>query len=145
MSELPKPAIRPAGRHGQFLVAASSVKNILAIVRDTGELTHAPGPGGLEGGYPVRLGRKGAEVVLPEGFTLENARQLMLEAQQYDGVLEIKNNGDIVVTDEAYENLKQTLSVDCRTITIEDAYDQYQKLRRKLNEFANKHGAKVPG
>jgi len=68
----------------------------------------------------------------------------MLEAQQYDGVLEIRENGDIVVTDEAYENFKQTLGIDCRTITIEDAYDQYQELRRKLNEFARKHGVKVP-
>jgi predicted kinase len=92
----------------------------------------------------VRLSRKGAEVVLPEGFSLGKARQLMLEAQQYDGVLEIRENGDIVVTDEAYENFKQTLGVDCRAITIEDAYDQYQELRRKLNEFARKHGVKVP-
>jgi predicted kinase len=68
----------------------------------------------------------------------------MLEAQQFDGVLEIRKNGDIVVTDEAYENFKQTLGVDCRMITIEDAYDQYQELRRKLNEFARKHGVKVP-
>ena len=144
VAELPKRAIRPAGRHGQFLVASSSVKNIMAILNDTGELTHAPGPQGLEGGFPVRLSRKGAEVVLPEGFSLGKARQLMLEAQQYDGVLEIRENGDIVVTDEAYENFKQTLGVDCRTITIEDAYDQYQELRRKLNEFARKHGVKVP-
>jgi hypothetical protein len=144
VAELPKRALRPAGRHGQFLVASSSVKNIMAILNDTAELTHAPGPQGLEGGYPVRLSRRGAEVVLPEGLSLEQARKLMLEAQQCDGVLEIRANGDIVVTDEAYENFKQTLGVDCRTITIEDSFDQYQELRRKLNEFARKHGVKVP-
>jgi hypothetical protein len=144
VAELPKRALRPAGRHGQFVVASSSVKNIMAILNDTGELTHAPGPQGLEGGYPVRLSRKGAEVVLPEGVSLKQARYLMLEAQQYDGVLEIRANGDIVVTDEAYENFKQTLGVDCRTITIEHAFDQYQELRSKLNEFARKHGVKVP-
>jgi hypothetical protein len=144
VAELPKRALRPAGRHGQFVVASSSVKNIMAILNDTGELTHAPGPQGLEGGYPVRLSRKGAEVVLPEGVSLEQARQLMLDAQQYDGVLEIRANGDIVVTDEAYENFKQTLGVDCRTITVEDSFDQYQELRIKLNEFARKHGVMVP-
>lgn len=144
VAELPKRALRPAGRHGQFVVAASSVKNILAILNDTGELTHAPGPQGLEGGYPVRVSRKGAEVVLPAGVSLEQARQLMLDAQQYDGILEIRANGDIVVTDEAYENFKHILGVGCRTISIKDAFDQYQELRSKLNEFARKHGVKVP-
>jgi hypothetical protein len=83
----------------------------------------------------VRLSRQGAEVVLPEGVSLEQARQLMLDAQQYDGVLEIGSNGDIVVTDEAYENFKQTLGVDCRAITIEDAFDQY-RAAEQLSEFA---------
>ena len=86
--ELSKHAKRPAGRHGQFVVAASSLKNIMAIFNDTGELTHAPGPQGLEGGYPVRLSRKRAEVIPPKGITLEEARILMLDAQQYDGILE---------------------------------------------------------
>jgi hypothetical protein len=49
IGELPKHAMRPAGRHGQFLVAGSSLKNIMAIFNDTSELTHAPGPQGLEG------------------------------------------------------------------------------------------------
>jgi len=34
----------------QFLVAASSVKNIIAVYNDTDEIAHAPDPQGLEGG-----------------------------------------------------------------------------------------------
>jgi len=101
-AELAKRGMRPGGRHGQFVVAGSSVRNIMAILNDTGEFAHAPGPQGLEGGYPVRLSRKGAEVVPPKGMTLAEARALMLEAQQYDGIQEIRDNGDVVVTDEAY-------------------------------------------
>jgi hypothetical protein len=144
VAELPKRALRPAGRHGQFVVAASSVKNILAIMNDTGELSHAPGPQGLEGGYPVRLSRKGAEVVLPEGMSLAEARALMQEAQQYDGIKEIRDNGDVVLTDEAYTNFKELLGVDRRTITVEDSYEQAMELKAKFHEFARKNGVEVP-
>jgi hypothetical protein len=144
IAELPKRAMRPAGRHGQFVVAASSVKNIMAIFNDTGELTHAPGPEGLEGGYPVRLSRKGAEVVPPKGMTVKQARDIMLEAQQYDGIQEIKDNGDVVLTDEAYATFKEIIGVDCKVVTIEDSYEQATELRAKFNEFAEKHGVEIP-
>jgi hypothetical protein len=143
ISELLKRAMRPAGRHGQFIVAGSTVKNMMAIFNDTGEITHAPGPQGLEGGYPVRLSRQGAEVVLPKKITIEQARQINLDAQQHDGVKEIRNNGDIVITDEAYITFKEMLNVDCRMITIEDSYEQAMELRAKFHEFARKHGVNL--
>jgi hypothetical protein len=143
ISELPKRGMRPAGRHGQFVVAGSCLKNIMAIFNDTGEITHAPGPQGLEGGYPVRLSRKGAEVVLPKGLTLKQAREFNLEAQQHDGIQEIKANGDVVVTDEAYNTFKEMLNIDCRVITIQDSYEQALELRKKFHEFARKHGVKI--
>lgn len=144
VAELPKRAMRPAGRHGQFVVAASSLKNILAIFNDTGELTHAPGPQGLEGGYPVRLSRKGAEVIPPKGMTVKQARDIMLEAQRYDGIQEIRDNGDVVVTGEAYTTFKEMLNVDCKSITIEDSYDQAMELGVKFREFAIKNGVQIP-
>ena len=143
IAELPKRGMRPAGRHGQFVVAGSCLKNIMAIFNDTGEMTHAPGPQGLEGGYPVRLSRKGAEVVLPKGVTLEQARAINLKAQQHDGVQEIKDSGHVVVTDEAYTTFKEMLNIDCKVITIEDSYEQAMELRKKFYEFAQKYGIKI--
>jgi hypothetical protein len=144
VAELPKHAMRPGGRHGQYLVAASSLNNIMAILNDTGELTHAPGPQGLEGGYPVRLGRKGAEVVVPEGMSITDARALMLEAQQYDGIQEIRGNGDVVLTEEAYTTFKEILDVDCKVVTVEDSLEQARELRAKFEAFAAKYGVAVP-
>lgn len=143
IAELPKRAVRPAGRHGQFVVAGSTVKNIMAIYNHTGEITHSPGPQGLEGGYPVRLSRKGAEVVLPKGMTLEYARDLNVKAQAYDGIKEIRKNGDIVVTDEAHSTFKEMLGIDTRVITIEDSYEQAIELKKKFHEFARKHGVNI--
>jgi len=143
IAELPKRGMRPAGRHGQFVVAGSALKNIMAIYDDTAKITHASGPQGLEGGYPVRLSRKGAEVVLPKGVTLEQARAMNLAGQEYDGVQEIKDNGDVVVTDEAYTTFKKELSVDCKVITVEHSFEQAMELRKKFHEFARKHGVKI--
>ena len=143
IAELPKRGMRPAGRHGQFVVAGSCLKNMMAVFNNTGEITHAPGPQGLEGGYPVRLSRKGAEVVLPKGLTLRQAREFNLVAQQHDGVQEIKANGDVVVTDEAYHTFKKMLNIDCRVIIIEDSYEQAMELRKKFHEFARKQGVKI--
>lgn len=141
---LPDLNMRPAGRHGQYLVAGSSVKNIMAIFNDSNLVTHAPGPEGLEGGYPVRLNRQGAEVVLPRAMTLDQARDLMCQAQQYDGIERIEDNGDIVLTDESYETFKELFGVDCRRVTIEDSLDQAQELRHKFEEFARQQGVVIP-
>lgn len=138
IAELPKRCMRPAGRHGQVVVAASSVKNIMAIFNDTLDRTHAPGPNGLEGGYPVKLSRKGAELMLPTELTLDQARKINLEAQRYDGIEEIRNNGDIVLTEEAYGTFREMIGVDCKTITIKDSLEQAKELKSKFHEFARK-------
>ena len=143
ISELPKRGMRPPGRHGQFIVAGSCLKNVMAILNDTKEFTHAPGPQGLEGGYPVKLGRKGVEVVLPKDMTIEQARELNLTAQQYDGVKEIRDNGDVVVTEEAYEIFKAVLDINCRAITVEDSFEQARELKKKFHEFLRRYGVNI--
>ena len=92
----------------------------------------------------MRLSRKGAEVVLPAGLTIDDARNLMLEAQQYDGIKEIKDNGDVVLTDESYETFKEMFGVNCRSITIEDSFEQARELREKFEEFARTQGVTIP-
>jgi len=143
IAELPKRGMRPGGRHGQYVVAASILKNLMAIYNDTDEITHAPGPQGLEGGYPVRLGRRGAEVVLPVGMTLEEARDINVKAQVYDGIQEINAKGDIIVTDESWETFKETMNIDCKRITIEDSYEQAIELKEKFHAFARENGVNI--
>lgn len=143
VAQLPKHAVRPAGRHGQFVVAASSVKNIMAIVNDTGELTHAPGPEGLEGGYPVRLSRSGAEIVPPPGLTKQDARNINLKAQKYDGIEEIRDNGDVVFTAESQQTFKEMLGLDHTHVSVATAFEQATDLRKRFLEFARSHGVNV--
>ena len=120
------------------LVAASSVKNIMAILNDSRLFTHSPGPNGLPGGYPIRLSAKGAEVVLPEELTLEQAIKLNTEANKYDGWEEIKDDGTVVLTDAAYKAAKEVLGIDCKEIKFDDAEEMVKDLLVVYNNLAKK-------
>ena len=141
---LPKYGARPGGRGGQYLVAASCMKNVLDIYFDTDALSMAPGPLGLEGGYPVRLSRKGATLALPKGISLEVAHQMMLDAQKFDGIDHIEANGDIHLTKEVAAMYKEELLIDWSVITVKDSFDQAMELRKKFIEFLGRHSVSVP-
>ena len=144
VGSLPKHGARPGGRGGQYVVAASIFRNVLDIFFDTHALGMSPAPKGLEGAYPVRLSRAGAEVVLPAGMTLEEARGLMLQAQQYDGIEEIRANGDVKLTPEAGAMLHEELHVEWDVVTIQDSLEQAHELRAKFLEFLKRHNVEVP-
>jgi hypothetical protein len=143
VSEIPKHARRPEGAAGQYVVAASSLKNIMAIYSDTGEITHAPGPQGLPGGYMVRLSRKGAEVVLPNGLTREEAIRINEEAQKYDGIEAIHDDGTVRFTEKSWSTMKEYLDYDCREMGAEESAERAKELRAKFMAFAEKHGVHV--
>lgn len=110
-------------------VAASAVRNIMAIINDTNELAHSPGPNGLPGGYPIRIGARGVEVVLPEEITMEKAIKINLDSLKYEGVEEIKDNGTVVLTDEAYNIQKELYGLDLKEFRFADMEDIGKELR----------------
>lgn len=123
-------------------VASSAVKNILAIVNDTGELTHAPGPQGLPGGYPVRLSAKGAEVVVPEGLTLKEAIHINEEAQKYDGIERIENDGSVVLTEKSHKIMEKLLNYERQRFGISESESAVGELRQLYDDFAMKNSKK---
>jgi predicted RNA-binding protein with TRAM domain len=120
-------------------VASSAVKNILAIVNDTGELTHAPGPQGLPGGYPVRLSAQGAQVVVPEGLTLEEAVHINEEAQKHDGIERIEDDGSVVLTEKAHRIMGEMLRYERRRFGISESETVAKELGGLYKDFAAKH------
>ena len=109
----------------------------MALVFDTEIVTHSPGPNGLPGGYPVRLSAKGAEVVLPEELSLEEAVQINEKAQYYDGVAKIENDGTVVFSDYAPPIMKEILGFDCKQFKpseIDARAREMVMLYRKLTE-----------
>ena len=104
----------PPGIDFTTVSASSTIKNLMALLFDTGIVTHSPGPKGLPGGYPVRLSAKGAEVVLPEELSLEEAIRINEKAQWYDGIAKIEDDGTVVFSDYAPPIMKEMLGFDCK-------------------------------
>ena len=73
--------------------------------------------------------------------TLTNQPELCLTC--HDGIEEIRDNGDIVITDEAHATFKEMLAIDARVITVKDSFEQALELKRKFHEFARHHGVAI--
>jgi hypothetical protein len=138
-ADIPTRFRRPGGRDGQILTASSAAAIILAVADDTGEFTHAPGPAGLPGGYPVRVDRNGGQVVLPKGLTLEQAVDINAEGQRYDGIDEIDQNGNVRYTEKSAAIIKKMLGYECKAMKLEESEAQAKELGRRFKEFAEKH------
>lgn len=127
----------PSGNKSHPLVASSFVKNILAIVNDTGEITHAPGPNGLPGGWPVRLSGKGAEVILPEGLNMKQAMEIVESAQKFDGIELIKEDGTIVLTEKSYRAMKEVFGYDCPKFSVEESEERAKEIASLFKKYKN--------
>lgn len=128
--------------HHASIVASSSVKHIMAIINDTNEFSHAPGPNGLIGGYPIRIGAEGVKVELPEEITMEQATKINIEGGKYEGVEEIKDNGTLVFTDEAHEIAREILGLDYKELRLEDTEERAEEILSAYKRLADK--CKVP-
>lgn len=130
----------PSGNLAHPYVASSFVKNVLCMVNDSGKITHAPGPAGLIGGWPVRLSAKGAEVILPQGLDMTQATHIVEEAQKFDGIEQIREDGTIVITDQAYSVMKEVVGYDCKKFSPEESEGRARELLSRFKELKNKLG-----
>jgi len=123
---------RFSGPEGNAVVAASGVKNTLALLRDIGLLTHSPGPQGLPGGYPVRLSAAGADVVLPDGVTMEQALAYGEAGQRADGIERIEDDGIVVHTDKAVQIIGDVLGYRLAPLAFDECDAQATELITRL-------------
>lgn len=96
----------PSAQGASTLAAGSLCKVLLAVMTDSGERSHIPGPNGLPGGYPAVLTAKGAELMLPASLSLEEAVAINLAGQRAEGVEAVEANGRVVFTEEARRVLR---------------------------------------
>ncbi|GAG54191.1 unnamed protein product, partial [marine sediment metagenome] len=115
--------------------AASAVKSIMAIIRDTNEYTHVVSPNGLIGGYPVRLSAKAAKVILPKELTLKQAIKINEDGEKFDGVEKIKDDGTIVYTEKTYSIMKE-LGYDCKELPFDELESRAEELKVLYKKLA---------
>jgi hypothetical protein len=125
-----------SGRHLDPVVAASGVKNALALLLDLDQLTHTNGPAGLPGGYPVRVAAAGAEVVLPPGLSMEQAIGINEQAQRGDGIECIEEDGTVVFTQRAVRIMREVLDVDLKPLHFGDLDARSDELIARFRALA---------
>ncbi len=103
------------------ITAASAVETARAILQDSGEVRHGAGAQGSPGGTPVRLGRHGAEVVLPEGLSPAQARDINMAGVRGTGVETIHPDGGITFTEKERFWLREGLGLPWEGMRLDDA------------------------
>jgi hypothetical protein len=122
------------------VVATCALRIIRAMINDTGEVTHAPGPNGLIGGYPVRVDATG-QVVLPGGISLEQAERINIEGSKFEGVQEIKEDGTLIFTEEAVEVMERYFGMAQEELAFEEMADRAEEILAAYKRLAEKHNA----
>jgi hypothetical protein len=133
--QLPKQLKRAPGN---LMTATSAVIVFNAIVNNTGQIVHAPGPNGLPGGYPVKVGKDGVQVELPSGLPLDEAISINTTAQQLDGIEKIDDDGTVHFVERHMSILKALLGYECKSMPLADVEDRAQELLAKYAAFTRK-------
>ncbi|GAA1107063.1 hypothetical protein [Pseudonocardia alni] len=140
LESLTGPFRRLGGVAGQLLTAASAKLVVTAIAADTHDLVHAPAPGGLPGGYPVRVGRDGHVLDLPDGMTLDQAQKINQNGQLADGIEYIDpTDGAVTFAENQMAVMADMLGYSRRTMQLEESADCAAELAAKYAEFAARH------
>lgn len=126
----------PRGRAIVARTAASTDEKVRRLLRDDENLTHAPGPAGLVGGYDVRLGRSGARVVLPQGVSPSQARAMMEQAQRGDGIESIQADGSVAFSETAHQAMLEVLGYDCPLLRPSESEARADELRARLETLS---------
>jgi hypothetical protein len=131
---------RQGGVPGQLLTAASAMSVLSAMLRGSGEVTHAPGPNGLPGGYAVRVSESRVDVALPSGLSLDEAVRINAECQRFDGIERIDADGTVTFTEPEMAIMKEVLGYSCRRMHITESGGYAEELRAKYLELAERTG-----
>ncbi len=122
----------------QLLTAASAATVFDALTTNISAVVHAPGPRGLPGGYPVRVGKQGLEVVLPQDLSLDEAIRINQEGQRLDGVERIDDDGTVHFVERNMAILKETLGYECLSMTLAEVEGRAKELHARFLALASK-------
>ncbi|NBB07967.1 hypothetical protein [Pseudomonas sp. SLFW] len=129
---------RLGGIDGQYLTAMSAVSVIEHLFSDTEAHLHAPGPDGLPGGYPVKVGMGRVLLGLPYGLKREVAIKLNEIGQQQDGIDIIHADGSVEFGREQMHVMETMLGYFTHEMKVQDAAAHACELGRKYQAFADK-------
>jgi hypothetical protein len=122
------PAIK-WGKWTNALTVASALPALAALLGGETAHTSLPGPGGLQGGYPVVVNRD-IVVDLPPIITMEEAGRMQAMWARHDGLETIFDDGTILLTERAQSVLSAIDPVFARPLELSE-------LRHRSLQLAN--------
>ncbi len=134
----------PQGSAAATVLVGSLVRMLRGLLSATPVRTHAPGPNGLAGGYPVRVSRTGIEIDLPPEISLEAAIDVNRAGQRAEGIEFIREDGALVLTETAREVLGEVFGLSRDAIPPDEAEDFSSRLLASLDELARRYGIYLP-
>lgn len=143
LKDVPDVARLPQGVAATPLVAASACRVILGLLDEALMRTHAPGPLGHPGGYPVVISRGGVRLALPPDLPLEGAVAINEAGQRAEGAERVEPDGTVVFTETAYTLMKEVVGFECRQLAIPDVDAVARELAAKLKELGERFGTKL--
>jgi hypothetical protein len=134
----PYPITPGPATHG--LTAASTVRLIRAFFSKRGVRTHAPGPQGLPGGYPIIASLEGLRLAAIEGLSLKEAIAINEGSHPFDGIERIEMDGTVIFRSEAAEVLHEELGYDCKRLAPQETEARANELISRFQEYARRYG-----
>jgi len=129
---------RLGGVEGQILTAASAVTVISNIFSLSEVEVHAPGPNGLPGGYPVRIGMGQVLLALPSGVSRAEAIAINQRCQAQDGIHSIQADATVVFEAEQMSIMDKLLGFQMPSMALREVHQWSAELAHKYKAFADK-------
>ena len=127
---------RLGGVDGQYLTAMSAVTVLENLHADQEVRVHGPGPHGLPGGYPVKVGMGRVLLDLPYGVTREEAIKVNEAGQRLDGISLIRADGTAVFGDAQMHVMQRELNFAMAEMRVSDAAEWAEELGTKYLAYA---------
>lgn len=127
---------RASGPDYQHVTGATAGLLLRALLDGSELYTHAPGPGGLPGGYPIRVSAGQVHLALPEGMDLATAMQINNDGGRFDGIDGIDKDGTVHFRAENCEPLRVHLGYECPSLPLDETRARSSELMERFATFA---------
>lgn len=120
-----------------FFNAISAVRLLENLHAEHEIITHVPGPNGLPGGYPVRVGLGQVLLALPYGVSRSDAIEVNQRGQRQDGISAIRADGSVSFASEQMAVMEALLGFTMSNLQLQDVHQYAAELGRKYQSFAD--------
>lgn len=120
-----------------FFNAISAVRLLENLHAEHEIITHVPGPNGLPGGYPVRVGMGQVLLALPYGVSRSDAIAVNQGGQSQDGISTIRADGSVGFEFEQMAVMEALLGFTVSNLKLQDVHECAAELGRKYQSFAD--------